>query len=141
MSPLPSRKIGAAFVGVFLIGATVGALLVTTFQDMRFPRFLTMTGNPTSMGARINQKYLKEYQLSPAEEARVAPLTQDMADHLYLIRRQFGVDILATLDDYHQKIGEQMTPDHRSAFEKTNEERKKRMSSILLLDAPGAAPK
>jgi uncharacterized membrane protein len=137
---LPSRKITAAFIGVFLIGAAVGALLLISFSDLRFSRFLTSTSDPKSMATRINLKYLKEYHLSPDEQARIAPLTQQMTQQLYVTRRQFGVDIMATLDDYHRKIGEQMSPEHREAFEKANVERKKRMSATLLLDPSAATP-
>jgi hypothetical protein len=139
MSLFPSRKIGAAFLGVFLIGAVVGGLLVTAFQDMRLPRFLTQTGDPKTMAARINQKYITEYHLTADEQARVAPLVGEMTQKLYVTRRDFGVDIIATLDDYHRKIGDQMTPDHRLAYEQANEERKKRMSAMLLLDSSSAA--
>jgi len=135
---LPSRKLSAAFFGVFLIGAAVGALVLISFSDMRFTRFLTSTSDPISMAARINQKYVKEYQLSADEQARIAPLTQQMTQQLYMTRRQFGVDIIATLDDYHRKIGEQMSPEHRAAFEKANIDRKKWMSTMLLLDQPAA---
>jgi uncharacterized membrane protein len=141
MSLFPSRKVTAVFVAVFLIGALVGGLFITTFRDMTLPRFLTSTGDPKSMAARINQKYIREYQLTADEQARIAPLTQEMTQRLYVIRRQFGVDIMATLDDYHQRIGAQMNPDHRDAFQKANEERRKRMSTILLLDQTASASK
>jgi hypothetical protein len=134
MSILPSRKATAAFLGVFLIGAVAGGLLMTAFQDMRLSQFLVRTGDPKSMATRINQKYITEYNLTPDEQTRIAPLLQQMTQQLYLTRRQFGVDIIATLDDYHRKIGEQMLPEHRDAYNQANEERKKRMSAMLLLD-------
>ncbi len=135
---LPSRKITAAFIGVFLIGVLTGVLLIMAFNDTRFSKFITSTGDPRSMAIRINQKYLKELNLNSDEQARIAPLTQEMTQQLYLTRRQFGVDIVATLKDYHRKIGEQMTPEHREVFEKANIEREKRMSAVLLLDQPPA---
>jgi hypothetical protein len=126
-------------VGVFLIGALVGALLHWSVSDMRFSRFLTNTGDPKTMSARISQKYIKEYNLDADEQARIAPLTQQMAQQLYLTRRQFGVDIISILDDYHHRIGEQMSPQHRAIFEQGNVERMKRMSAMLLLDQPAPA--
>jgi hypothetical protein len=132
---LPSRKLVAAFVGVFVIGGIVGALLFWTFQDTRLSHFFFLTGDPKSMSARINAKYTKECNLTPEEQARIAPLTAEMAQHLFAIRRQFGIDIVSALKDYHRKIGDQMTPDHRQIFQQANEEREKRMSSLLLLDA------
>ena len=136
MTFLPSRKIALVFVAVFIIGAVVGALLCLAFQDMTVPRLLTRTADPVSNAARINDKYVREYHLTADEQARIAPLTRKMAQSLYLTRRQFGVDIIGTLDDYHRQIGAQMRPDHRAAFEKANEERRKRLSSVLLLDQP-----
>jgi hypothetical protein len=136
MTLLPSRKLSAAFVGVFLIGGLVGGLLVLTFTDMKLSHFMTVTTDPQSMAARINQKYVQDLHLSADEQARIAPLIREMTQHLYLVRRQFGVDIVATLDDYHQKIGAEMTPEHREAFEKWLAERQKRMSSMLLPDQP-----
>lgn len=128
----PSRKIIAAFIGVFLIGALVGGLVVWDLSDMKLSRFLNRTSDPASMAARINQKYIDDYHLSPEEQARIAPLTKEMADQLYQVRRRFGADIISTLDNYHQKIGAEMTPEHRAAYEKANIERKNRMSSLLL---------
>jgi hypothetical protein len=133
----PSVKVSASFVGVFLIGALVGGMLLTSFSDMRFSRFLTHTGDPGTMAKRINQKYLSELHLTTDQEARIAPLTAEMTQHLYVTRRQFGVDIMATLDDYHRKVEEQLDPQQRGVFEQENEDRKKRMSAMLLLDQPG----
>jgi hypothetical protein len=143
MTLLPSRKVGIAFAGVFLIGGLVGALLVGAFHDMSLSRLFVSTADPKSMAARIDQKYVQQYQLTADEQARIAPLIREMTQRLYFTRRQFGVDIIATLDEYHGKIAEQMTPEHRAAFQKANEERRKRMSSLLLLDqpAPGAGQK
>jgi hypothetical protein len=138
---LPSRKLALAFAGVFLIGAGVGGLLVFTLQDMRLSKFLTHTGDPKSMALRLSQKYAREENLTPDEQARIAPLTRDMADRLYQLRRRFGLDIVATLDDYHQRIGAQMTPEHRRLFDQANEERKKRMSAMLLLEPAPPDPK
>jgi uncharacterized membrane protein len=136
MTLLPSRKLSAAFVGVFLIGGLVGGLLVMAFTDMKLSHFMTVTSDPQSMATRVNQKYVQAFNLNADEQARIAPLIREMTQHLYLVRRQFGVDIIATLDDYHQKIGAQMSPEHREAFEKWLADRKKRMSSMLLLDQP-----
>jgi hypothetical protein len=137
----PSRKIIAAFVGVFIMGAAVGALLITTFQDGRLTKFLASTGDPKSMAARINAKYAKEENLTPEELARIAPLTEEMTQHLYEQRRQFGIDIISTLKEYHEKIGDQMTPEHRQAFQLANQERERRMSALLLLDDASAGQK
>jgi hypothetical protein len=140
MSIFPSRNVTVTFLFVFLIGTVVGGLLVKAFQDIRFSQFLVHTADPKSMAARINQKYATEYQLTPDEMTKIEPLTQQMTQQLYLTRRQFGVDIIATLDDYHHRIAEQMIPEHRAAYEKANVERRKRMSSMLLLDqAPADA--
>ena len=132
----PSRKIAAAFAGVFLVGGLVGGLVESTFHDVRLTHFFDSTTDPKKMAVKINQKYLVEYSLTPDEQARITPIVQDMAQRLCLTRRQFGVDILATLDDYHTRIGQQMLPAHRDAYQKANVDRKKRMSAILRLDSP-----
>jgi hypothetical protein len=139
MTMLPSRKVGVAFVGVFLVGAVVGGLIDSTFHDMRFSQFMSRTGDPKSMAAHINQKYVDEYHLSADEQARIAPLTQAMSQRLYVVRRQFGVDIMAAIDEYHGKIAEQMTPEHRAAYQAASVDRRKRMSAMLLLDQPGSS--
>ncbi len=131
---LLSRKITAAFAAIFIIGVLVGMLIAWDLADTKLSDFMKKTGDPTSMVARIDQKYSKDYQLTPDEQSRIHPLTKEMAQHLYQVRQQFGMDILATLDDYHQKIGEQMTPAQREAYDKANADRKKRMSAMLLLD-------
>lgn len=131
---LSSCKITVDFAAIFLIGVLVGGLIVWDLTDTKLSDFMKKTNNPDSMAARINQKYIKDYQLSADEQSRIEPLTKEMAQHLYQIRRQFGMDIINTLDDYHKKIGEQMTPAQREAYDKANAERKKRMSNMLLLD-------
>jgi len=138
MSMLPSRKITAAFIGVFFVGALVGALIMMDYTDTRLSRFLNHTGDPESMAARINQKYITDYQLSPDEQSRIAPLVKEMTQHLYQERRQFGTAVINTLDEYHQKIGQQMTAEQREIYEKINGDRKKRMSNLLLDQAPSA---
>jgi hypothetical protein len=135
----PTRRIGAAFLGVFVIGAAVGALLVTTLQDMKLSTFLEHTSDPKKMADRINQKYVDQYHLTPEEQARIQPLTSAMAQRLSEVRNRFGVDIVTTLDDYHHRIGEQMTPEHREAYLKANEEHRKKMIRMLLPD-PTTAP-
>lgn len=138
MSILPSRKVTAAFIAVFLIGTLVGVFSTIDYlqmqNDAKLSLFMKRTNDPVSMAARINQKYATDYQLTPDEQSRIAPLTKEMAEHLYQVRHQFGVDIVATLNDYHEKIGEQMTPEHRAAYEKANEDRKTRMNALLQLD-------
>ena len=136
----PSRRVTATFVAVFLIGTLVGALLYRGFQDVTVSDFFTHTSNPVTNAARINQKYVHDYHLSADEQARIAPLVREMTQRIYVTRRRFGVDIVATLDDYHRQIGAQMTPDHRAAYEKANDERRKRMSKFLLLDQPSLNP-
>jgi len=139
MAMLPARKIIAAFIGVFLMGALVGWLVALDLTDTKLSHFFQTTSDPDSMAARINQKYVKDYQLTPDEQSRIAPLTEEMTRQLYQDKRQFGIGVMATLDDYHGKIAEQMTPDQRALYEKANDERKKRMNSMLLLDQTSPA--
>lgn len=129
---LPSRKVTAAFVGVFLMGTIVGGLFTMDYTDTRLSRFLNHTSDPDSMASRINQKYITDYSLTADEQNRTAPLVKEMAQHLYQERRQFGMDVMNTLDEYHQKIAEQLPPEKREAYQSANEERKKRMSKLLL---------
>ena len=135
---LPSRKITAAFVGVFLIGAMVGALVMMSYTDTRLLRFMDSSGDPDAMAAAINQKYIKQYNLTPDEQNRIGPIVREMTEHLYQERHQFGSQVIVTLDDYHQKIRELMTPEQRAAYDKVNDERKKWMSSRLLEQTSGA---
>jgi len=134
MSFVPSRKIAAAFIGVFLIGTVVGALVMMDYTDKRLSRFFNNTSDPGSMATRINQKYITDYQLTSDEQTRIAPLIKEMTQQLYQERRQFGTEVIGTLDEYHQKISEQMTPEQREVYSKVNEERKKGLSSLLLSD-------
>ena len=143
MAMRPTRKIIADFIGVFLIGALAGGLVTWSYTDTRLSTFMSRTNDPDRMVARIDKKYADEYRLTPDEQSRIEPLTKEMTRRLYQIRRQFGVDVIATLDDYHGKIAEQMDATQREAYEKANEERKKRMSVMLHPDQnlPGQAQK
>lgn len=136
----PSRKITAAFVSVFLIGALAGAFGMWGLTDTQLNRFMSNTTNADTLIARLNKKYVHDYNLNPDEVARIQPQLKEMAQRLSQIRRQFGDDVLVTLDDYHQRIGAQMTPEHREAYEKANAERKKRLSAMFLLDSTPPDP-
>ena len=130
-----SRKIAGEFAAVFLIGAAAGGLVVWDYSDTELSKFMTKSNDPDSvMVARINQKYVDEYHLTPDELDRIQPLVKEMAQHMSHIRRQFGIDIITSYGDYHQKIAEQLTPEHRAAYEKASDERKKQLSDLLKLD-------
>jgi uncharacterized membrane protein len=134
MAMRPTRKIIADFIGVFLIGALAGGLVTWSYTDTRLFTFMSRTNDPDSMVARINKKYADEYHLTPDELNRIQPTIKEMAQHVYQVRHRFGLDIMTTLDEYHQKIAAQLTPDHRAAYEKSIAERKKKLTSMLLPD-------
>jgi uncharacterized membrane protein len=130
-----SRKLIGEFAAVFLIGAIVGGLLVWDYTDTTLAQFMSKSSDPDSViVSRINQKYVQEYHLSADELNRIQPLIREMAQHTSQIRRQFGVDILANLDDYHEKIAQQLTPEHRAAYEKATQEKRNQLSALLLPD-------
>jgi hypothetical protein len=130
-----SRKLIGEFAAVFLIGVIVGGLFVWDYTDTTISQFMSKTSDPDSViVARINQKYATEYHLSQDELNRIQPLVLEMAEHTSQIRRQFGVDILANADQYHEKIAQQLTPEHRAAYEKATQERMKQLSALLLPD-------
>ncbi|SRR5260221_7739358 len=109
-------------------------------SDAKLARFMSRTNDPDKMIARINEKYLNDYHLTPEELDRIQPLIREMAQHVSQIRHQFGVDIIGSLDGYHQKIAEQLTPEHRAAYQAACEERKKQLRNILLLDQNPSIP-
>jgi hypothetical protein len=98
---------------------------------------MSHSNSPEGMAARINQRYMTEYHLTPDEMTKVQPDIVAMSRHLYLVRHQFGLDVISTLDDYHAKIAAQLTPDHRVTYEAAQAERKKKMTTMLLPD-PGS---
>jgi hypothetical protein len=134
---LPSRRLAAAFICVFILGALAGGLLSLNIADLRFYNFLNRTNDPASLAIRLNEKLAKDYQLSADEQTRIAPLTREMAQNLYVLRRKFASDVLATLEDSHRKISAQMTPAQQEAYQKANGDRRKRAVSMLM---PGTAP-
>jgi uncharacterized membrane protein len=135
MSMRPTRKIISEFIGVFLIGAVAGGLVTWSYTDTQLSTFMSRTnGGPDSIVARLTKKYADEYHLTPDELNRIQPEIREMAQHVYQVRRQFGVDIMATLDEYHQKIAEQLTPEHRAAYEAAIAEHRKKLAGLLLPD-------
>jgi uncharacterized membrane protein len=130
----PTRKIIAEFIAVFLIGALAGGLLTWNFTDTQLTTFMSRANDPDSMVARMNKKYTDEFHLTPDELSRIQPQVKEVAQHLYQIRHRFGVDILATLDTYHQNVAEQLTPEHRDAYLKVVGERRDKLGTILLPD-------
>ena len=65
---------------------------------------------------------------------RIDPTLKAMSTDIYTVRHQFGVDIMGTLDKYHAQIATQLTPDHRATYLTAIAERRKKLSSLLLLD-------
>lgn len=133
-----TRKIIAEFVGVFLIGALAGGLVVWLFNDEPLTTVMSHWNNPDTLEARINKKYADDYHLTDDEMAKIKPLTKQMAQDLYKIRHQFGDDILSTLDRYHSEIAAQLTPEHRAAYEAAMAVRTKKLS--LLLNSDQSSP-
>jgi hypothetical protein len=129
---LPSRRVAAAFFCVFILGAIAGGVISLNFADLRFYNFLNRTNDPASLADRIDKKLIHDYQLDADEQARIAPLAQEMAQNLYRLRHKFATDVLATMDDSHQKIALQMTPDQRAAYQKANEDKHRRAVSMLM---------
>ena len=135
MSMPASRKIIAEFIGVFLIGGLAGGLLTWCYTDTQLVSFMSRAADkPDAIVARINKRYTDTYHLTPDEMQRIQPAINDLAQHMSQIRRQFGVDILTTMDTYHQQIAAQLTPEHRDAYLKAVEIRKKALTSLLLPD-------
>lgn len=131
----PTRKIIADFVGVFLIGALAGGLATWSYTDKQAATFLSHAADkPESIVARVNKKYVDELHLTPDELSRIQPMVIDMAQRTYQLRHQFGVDFMATFDEYHQKIGEQLTPEHRAAYETATAQRRVILNNLLLPD-------
>jgi hypothetical protein len=136
----PTRKIVAEFVGVFLIGSFAGGLVTWSYTDTQLSSFMSRSTSPQSMVARINQKYENDYHLTPDELSKIQPEILAMAQHLYTVRHQFGVDVLSTMDEYHQKIASELTPEHRAAYETAIGERRMKMAGMLLPDQGSPSP-
>ena len=135
MAMCPTRKIIAEFIAVFLIGALAGGFVTWSYTDTQLSTFMSRTNDgPDNMVARLNKKYADEYHWTPDEISRVQPQVKEMAQRIYQVRHQFGLDIMSTLDEYHEKIAAQLTSEHRAAYEKITGERKKKLSGLLLPD-------
>ena len=135
-----TRKLVAQFIAVFLIGAVAGGLLTWSFSDNQLTTAMSHWNNPDTLEARINAKYAKDYQLTPDEIEKIKPLTRQLAQDLYRIRHQFGVDIIDTLNRDHAAIAAQLTPDHRASYEAKMTDRTGKLSATLLGDQSSPAP-
>jgi hypothetical protein len=137
----PSRKLGWAFVAIFIIGFLVGGLVVWDFStDNQLPTFLKKTSDPINMAARIHSKYVADYQLNPDQMTKIDPLTLDMTQKLFQLRNQFASDVLTTMDDYHAKASVYMTPAQQALYDKANADRKQKMSAMLFLNPGSPSP-
>jgi len=134
---IPSRKLAAIFFCVFVLGAVVGGLLVYDTDSMSFSKVLARTNDPDSLAQRIDQKLAAKYQLDSDEQARIAPITRDLAQNLFQIRQKFGSDVMTTLDAAHAKIAAQMTPAQRDAYLKDVQAKRQQHAAMLL---PASAP-
>jgi len=130
----PTVKIIAEFIGVFLIGGLAGGLLESSYTDTQMSSFMTHTNSADGLAQRISTRYQTDYHLTPEEMQKIQPDIVALAQHLSLVRHQFGVDVMGTLDDYHAKIAAELTPEHRAIYEASQAERKKKMTTLLLPD-------
>jgi hypothetical protein len=126
------------FLCVFLLGAAAGALLAINFADPRFATFLNKTSDPAALAQRVDKKLASQYKLDADEQARIAPLTEKMAQTLFQLRKQFAVQALATLDASHAEIAAQMTPEQSAAYVKDNIARRDRAVAMLMPPATNA---
>jgi len=130
-----SRKLIAEFIGVFLIGGLAGGLLTSSLSETPLTTAMSRWNKPDALEARINAKYEHDYQLTPDEMAKIKPLTKQLAQDLYKIRHQFGVDIVSTLNHDHAAIAEQ-----RAAYESKTTELTNKLSADLLGDQSSPTP-
>jgi hypothetical protein len=135
-----SRKLIAEFLGVFLIGVAAGAVLISSRSDAQLIAAMGHWNDPDTLEARISAKYANEYHLSPEEIEKIKPLTKELAQDLYKVRHQFGVDILNTLNRDHAAISAQLTPEHRNAFEAKTADWTGKLSAALLGDQNSPNP-
>ncbi len=134
---MPSRKLAAMFLCVFLLGGVAGGLIVYNMSPMRFSDFLNRTGDPDDFSQRLDKKLAAHYHLDADEQARIAPATRELGQNLFRVRQTFAHDVLATLDAAHQKIAAQMTPDQRDAYLK--DMAAKRQQHMAMLLPPGGS--
>jgi hypothetical protein len=71
---------------------------------------------------------------------RIQPLIQEMAEHIYDVRHRFGVDMIATMNDYHVKIAAELTPEHRSAYLNAVQARQDKLRELLLPEQDPQVP-
>jgi hypothetical protein len=136
---IPSRKLAAMFLCVFVLGAAAGALLEMNFADPRFSTFLNKTSDPAALAQRVDKRLTSQFNLDADEQSRIAPITKEMAQNLYELRRKFATDVLATIDAEHAKIAAQMTPAQRDAYLKDNVARRARAVAVLMPTTPDGA--
>lgn len=137
---IPSRRLWVMFVCVFALGAVAGGLIVYNFSGTRFSDFLNRTGDPAALAARIDNKYAVKYHLDAEEQARISPLTREMAENLFQVRRKFAEDVLATIDASHAKIAAQMTAEQRSAYVADMAEKRRTSAAMLAPTTNSALP-
>ncbi len=131
---LPSRRLSITFAAVFLIGIAVGALVMWDLSDVDMTQFMSKTNDPNDvMVKRITDKYVNTYHFTPDEMTRIHPLIVEMAQNVFQVRHDFGVNMLAAFDASHARIAAELTPEHRAVFEKATADRRKQLT-VLLLD-------
>jgi uncharacterized membrane protein len=129
-----TRKLIAQFLGVFVIGALAGGLISYTFPDTSLATAMSRWNNADSLESRINAKYANEYHLTPDEMEKIKPLTKQLAQDIYKIRHQFGVDMVDTLNRDHAAIAAQLTPEHKAAYEAKMTDVTSKISTALMGD-------
>ena len=134
-----TRKLVAQFVGVFVIGALAGGLITYSVSDTTLATAMSHWNNADALESRINAKYANDYHLTPEEMDKIKPLTKQLAQDIYKIRHQFGVDIVDTLNRDHAAIAAQLTPEHRAAYEAKVNDRTNKFGAMLLGDQSSPA--
>jgi uncharacterized GH25 family protein len=112
-------KLIAGFILVFVAGAMTGVFFASAHAHHIFIEF----HQPDLVSTRTKERLKTELNLTPEQEAKIAPMVDKMAAQLEQIRMETGRRVHQTFMDAHREMAASLTEEQRGKLKQMEEQR------------------
>lgn len=117
-------KLAIAFLLVFIAGGTMGA-----FLGFRHIRHHVILGPPQAgeVGNRMREHFRRTLNLTPEQEAKVAPIIDATSSKLETIRLETAERVRTVMEDSKKEVAPLLTPEQQKKLDNLEAEHRKMM--------------
>jgi hypothetical protein len=120
---------------VFLAGGMSGFFYATHARHI----FIEVH-QPGAVSTRMKEHLRRQLNLTPEQEAKIAPIAEKMAAQLEQIRGETGDRVRKTMQEAHQQISGYLNDDQRKALAQMEEEHRRGRFHHGMHPPPGGMP-